>query len=258
MSPPGRLQVLCLSNSSLHCRLSSCTFNGCSRAGRSKSRMPAPSRGCVKTRTPSACAPSRPSRSAQDRRSSLREGFDDPENRAVTEFSHGLSLLRVFAQRSWKAMCRQTPPMNSTITWFNTQLPTPVSPSNRPLRHTYNPLNSNAFCVCQIDTVLHFYFENTEHNRIEPASKRPELPPAARPVALAELAIAPRHAGQRQKRQCQPRLVGFERCCPGADPGSNPVLQRVSSAAGDCPGQPFRRTAVRSCRPAGAPDQRRS
>ena len=36
------------------------------------------------------------------------------------------------------------------------QSPTPVPPSNRPLRHTYNPLFSNAFCVCQIDTVLHY------------------------------------------------------------------------------------------------------
>ena len=33
----------------------------------------------------------------------------------------------------------------------------PVPPSNQPFRHTYNPLFSNAFCVCQIDTVLHYY-----------------------------------------------------------------------------------------------------
>jgi hypothetical protein len=34
--------------------------------------------------------------------------------------------------------------------------PAPVPPSNRLFRHTYNPLFSNAFCVCQIDTVLHY------------------------------------------------------------------------------------------------------
>ena len=34
--------------------------------------------------------------------------------------------------------------------------PTPGPPSNHLFRHTYNPLISNAFCVCQIDTVLHY------------------------------------------------------------------------------------------------------
>ena len=34
--------------------------------------------------------------------------------------------------------------------------PAPVPPPNHPLRHTYNPLFSNAFCVCQIDAVLHY------------------------------------------------------------------------------------------------------
>ena len=43
-----------------------------------------------------------------------------------------------------------------TASRFISRSPAPVPPSNRPFRHTYKPLFSNAFCVCQIDTVLHY------------------------------------------------------------------------------------------------------
>jgi hypothetical protein len=42
--------------------------------------------GCVKSRSTCACSPSRPSRSAQDRRSSSREGLDAPESTRPTSF----------------------------------------------------------------------------------------------------------------------------------------------------------------------------
>ncbi len=47
-------------------------------------------RGCVKTRSSRGRAQSRPSRTAQDRRSASREGFDDPGNCTSAEFSHKL------------------------------------------------------------------------------------------------------------------------------------------------------------------------
>lgn len=51
-------------------------------------------RGRAKTRAACRCAQSRPLRSAQDRRSTTCEGFDDPRNPASAEFPHGLDPYR--------------------------------------------------------------------------------------------------------------------------------------------------------------------
>ena len=58
--------------------------------GSSRSPVRARDRGCVKTRCSRGRAQSRPSRSAQDRRSASREGIDDPGNCPSAEFSHSL------------------------------------------------------------------------------------------------------------------------------------------------------------------------
>lgn len=63
------------------------------------------SRGCVKTRSLRDRAQSRPSRSAQDRRSASREGFDDPGICPSAEFSHSLGRQRQFATFG----CRRSP-----------------------------------------------------------------------------------------------------------------------------------------------------
>ncbi len=55
-------------------------------------RPSAGSRGRVKTRASRGRAQCRPSRSAQDRCSASREGFDDPGKCESAEFSYGLSL----------------------------------------------------------------------------------------------------------------------------------------------------------------------
>lgn len=78
------------------------------------SRLKAPAgngRGCVKTRSSRGRAQSRPPRSAQDRRSASREGFDDPGNCSSTEFSHSLgrnlltTVLGRVADRRRAAVC---------------------------------------------------------------------------------------------------------------------------------------------------------
>ena len=61
-----------------------------------------------------------------------------------------------FNRRETLARRRQKPPWKSTGHAFIPHSPAPVPPSNRPFRHTYNPLFSNAFCVCQMNTVLHY------------------------------------------------------------------------------------------------------
>ena len=111
--------------------------------------------------------------------------------------------------RSEKA-CRQTPCHRGNRTrtmaenlsddaaedphWCRQRNPAaPVPPSNRPFRHTCNPLFSNAFCVCQIDTVLH-YFLRTE-SRTE--SKRD---------GSRQICGAPRTSWHTQKRP-EPRVA---------------------------------------------------
>lgn len=56
--------------------------------------MTASDRGCVKTLTSRVRAQIRPLRSAQDRRSTAREGFDDPGSCSYARFSHGLDQLQ--------------------------------------------------------------------------------------------------------------------------------------------------------------------
>jgi hypothetical protein len=70
-------------------------------------------------------------------------------------------------------------------------------------------LKAKALCVCQICAVLH-YFENTERNGIETGRKQPDLRRVSDCVAHAKPAGTPRDAGEPQKRQSQPRTVGFE------------------------------------------------
>ena len=54
------------------------------------------------------------------------------------------------------------------------------------------------------------FFENREQNGIEVPSNQPDLSPAEKRVAQAEPPGTPRGAGKDQKRQSQPRTVGFE------------------------------------------------
>ena len=120
-----------------------------------------------------------------------------------------------------------------------TRSPAPVSPSNCPFQHTYNPLFSNAFCVRQIDTVLQYSLrtENREQNGIEVPSKPPDLRPPQNAVAHAEPPGTPRGAGKAQKRQSQPRTVGFEFWWPGAESNHRHKDFQSSALPTELPGQ---------------------
>ena len=61
------------------------------------------------------------------------------------------------------------------------------------------------------------FFENREQNGIETAGKRPNFLHAPDAVAHAEPPGTPRGAGKAQKRQSQPRTVGFEFWWAGAE-----------------------------------------
>jgi hypothetical protein len=78
--------------------------------------------------------------------------------------------------------------------------PAPVLPSNRPFRDTYKPLFLNAFCVCQIDTVLHYSLRTANsEQRTANSEQRTE-----RNRSAVETARFPAHHGRPWHTQNRP------------------------------------------------------